>query len=590
MEGILEKPSKIPGRKTKVWSVLDDATLSFFKENKRSSCIDSIDLSDIVSVAIGTNCQFEIETDRGSNTYRAESTDKCTEWVKRLSRYSKDRTVQNASQDRRDSVMKAKQLSGEHTVEVRTARSIFEEKSKNQNRSTYTCPSPIKENPFPFRKSDPNKAYKTINDARSHLHHVGVKQKLEENSGTLSERNSELTNDSINGEKHKQLGAMSYEINDTRKESKYITQKDGNVLSCNDEKNSCEPESGNEQNSTSNNMGHEESKHVILGGNNNSLHRNKETGISKSRKTAKSEKDCIKENGILPENGCVGNDKMANKRMPSASDEGNDKRNSMHKNTNLQEGTGKTSLDTGSVVDTENRPDSGYSTTVGENGRNSQENKTDLTDFERNRLSKGGKAQTIDLGKGTAEMQAGGESEKDGDDSETIVVMRKSRSCVSVSADDTISIIENSESSEGTFPILRRSRKPSLSDSGRGNIGQSSGYVNSKKSVQDLEDLRESLNDKNSDKLSSYDDTDGYATATPHQEIVENYADIDDLMRKINFPNIPCLPNSLPNGKDLAFVNDLKGAFDDDSSDNLSETSSLSCEDLVLKLGSIIET
>ncbi|XP_062615274.1 uncharacterized protein LOC134277014 [Saccostrea cucullata] len=82
-EGLLQKPGRIPGRKTKVWGVLDGKELFFYRENKRSSCIGSLDLSLVrkIEKVVPTGSEFLIDYDGRYALYTAENSVKCDEWI-----------------------------------------------------------------------------------------------------------------------------------------------------------------------------------------------------------------------------------------------------------------------------------------------------------------------------------------------------------------------------------------------------------------------------------------------------------------------------------------------------------------------------
>lgn len=87
-EGTLEKTSGVFKNKTKVWMVLNDLSLTYYKSNKRSSCIGSIDMVTVQSVTqkkkMSGGKKFEIITATNTYHFEAESSDLCEAWVKVL--------------------------------------------------------------------------------------------------------------------------------------------------------------------------------------------------------------------------------------------------------------------------------------------------------------------------------------------------------------------------------------------------------------------------------------------------------------------------------------------------------------------------
>ncbi|KAL5019373.1 hypothetical protein ScPMuIL_005095 [Solemya velum] len=88
LEGPLEKVSKFP-RTTKVWTVLTDTSLMLFKENKRSSCIGSVELEEIRSierVSGRTEHMFDVTTVHKSMVFMACSESECQKWIDKIKR------------------------------------------------------------------------------------------------------------------------------------------------------------------------------------------------------------------------------------------------------------------------------------------------------------------------------------------------------------------------------------------------------------------------------------------------------------------------------------------------------------------------
>lgn len=85
-EGLLQKPGRIPGRKTKVWCVLSDQELLFYRENKRSSCIGSLELSLVrkVEKVVSNERDFRVDYKGKLVVYTAEDSAKRDEWIANL--------------------------------------------------------------------------------------------------------------------------------------------------------------------------------------------------------------------------------------------------------------------------------------------------------------------------------------------------------------------------------------------------------------------------------------------------------------------------------------------------------------------------
>lgn len=85
-EGLLQKPGRIPGRKTKVWCVLSDQELLFYRENKRSSCIGSLELSLVrkVEKVVSNERDFRVDYKGKLTVYTAEDSAKRDEWIANL--------------------------------------------------------------------------------------------------------------------------------------------------------------------------------------------------------------------------------------------------------------------------------------------------------------------------------------------------------------------------------------------------------------------------------------------------------------------------------------------------------------------------
>lgn len=85
-EGLLQKPGRIPGRKTKVWCVLSDQELLFYRENKRSSCVGSLELSLVrkVEKVVSNERDFRVDHKGKVVVYTAEDSAKRDEWITNL--------------------------------------------------------------------------------------------------------------------------------------------------------------------------------------------------------------------------------------------------------------------------------------------------------------------------------------------------------------------------------------------------------------------------------------------------------------------------------------------------------------------------
>ncbi|XP_052071322.1 uncharacterized protein LOC127709711 isoform X2 [Mytilus californianus] len=565
MEGILEKPSRIPGKKTKVWSILDESTLSFFRENKRSSCIGSIDLSDIQLVRITSNCQFEIKTEKNSQVYTAESNEKCSEWVQKLSEYSKCTTTNSEptkNTPRKNSIFSHREEIGEHTVVVNAAKNIFENNTNGtENRRVVSgvLSKPSQEPSKPTRKSDPTKLHpwSTITEAKTHLHHVSIELDTEKKTDSLSKKHENLKN------------SLEIKTKITTDSKPYESVQNSSGHNLTDTKfGSLEPEA-------------------------------KGTPSPKSLMDSVDGKittDITEENNenILEEKSTNEDSTSTVSKMPEIA----------------------SASDNPSVLKTENsenKRDSGYSTTVGEGDRNSHENKVDETvssetKRETEQTKNGNSTVTVEEtnnNQNDVNTSDKTKEHQDGDEEpiETRVIMRKSRSVVSVSHDDIISVvdIDNQEcKSQGRGRTCKTTQEQNPSENIDMKYKPSIDTVENSKTNTNTNTLPNFQNKKEVSEMNSAseDAVDGAIGCTVEpvplrHEIVENYIDIDKIICQGNFPNVPVLPNNAPNRHDLVSFHELKDLLEshDESSDEHSDIddSITNAEDPIQRLLRMVE-
>lgn len=546
MEGILEKPSRFAGKTTKVWSILDETTLSFFQENKRSSCIGSVALSDILSVNILQECQFEIVTDVNSQIYTAASQEQCKEWVEKLLTFTKSRTEGSQSTTKTISVFLEKngRIDGEHTVPVKTAKNIFEantskigalEKSpSDKNYKVHVEPIKV------TRKSDPNKVqpWSTIEDARSHLNHI-------------DRRNSCIkTDQGLNMENLSSQLHMHENIEHPTKpdDSDFKTTINNNI---NNKIAHTQQQRANKELKRSSNVDH--------------------TGIHQN-------------NSEFP----IGE---AEKQLISKAPQ------------NVEPSS-------------ETRPESGYRTRIGETSQNSHDNKIDdevfqtsYSDLEAELVvtkqhgsSKSSK-DTNDFAEVVSEEVSQTPVNAGGNAQEHVVTMRKSRSRVSVSQDNVVTVIPDGDLA---FPNTRRSKKPlsSFENDEKKELPRESSLENTnfnenKKKpsffTENEEPVRitaivtvDTVNEKFCDI--SQDHLDGDLISVDPVAIVENYLDIDKIMSNANFPNIPALPNSTPNRSDLVSFHELRNTLNNaNSSEEYSDVDEVPDYDPIEQLSMLVD-
>lgn len=168
-EGLLQKPARIIGRTTEVWCVLDGQSLMFFKENKRSSCIGHIDISDIQTIRkVGTkDSQFEILTSEKPQIFTAESSDLCKEWITHIQHAMSTKGQEIPSDTTKSEHTPARQKENFH-VDLKSVKDKWKqrESKKGETRGS-TTPPPKKlsltQKAFPFNK-DMNEAAHTTQD------------------------------------------------------------------------------------------------------------------------------------------------------------------------------------------------------------------------------------------------------------------------------------------------------------------------------------------------------------------------------------------------------------------------------------------
>ncbi|XP_076072959.1 uncharacterized protein LOC143044734 [Mytilus galloprovincialis] len=559
MEGILEKPSLIPGKKTKVWSILDESTLSFFRENKRSSCIGSIDLSDIQIVRIASNCQFEIKTENNSQVYTADSNEKCDEWVQKLTEYSKCTTTYSEpikSTPRKNSIFNTKEAPGEHTVEVRAAKNIFENimnVPQNKRAVSSVMSKPSQEPLKPSRKSDPTKLHpwSTITEAKTHLNHVSIERDNEEKTESLSKTEATLKN-SVD---------IKTKITTDSKPNESVQNNSGHSLTAT-EFGSLEPEA-------------------------NVTHLPNSLKDSVDDKITTNITDVNYEN--IEEEGKNENSKSTVSTIPEIAAASNNP------------GVLKTE-------NSEHKRDSGYSTTVGEGDRNSQENKVDKSvssEFkqETEQTKNSNTSVTEETNNNQNDVNTSEQTNDhqyvDEEPVQTRVVMRKSRSVVSVSHDDTISVIDIDDQ-EYRSTDRRRTGKTTQEQNPSENKDMKyepsidtveNSETNTLPNLRNKKEVRE-INNTGGDAVDGGAIGEQVESVPLRHEIVENYIDIDKIICPGNFPNIPVLPNNAPNRHDLVSVQELKDLLEshDESSDEHSDIDSItSAEDPIQRLLRMIE-
>lgn len=334
-----------------------------------------------------------------------------------------------------------------------------------------------------------------------------------------------------------------------------------------------------------------------------------------------------------------------------------------------------------------NRPDSGYCTTVGESGRNSKENESD----EMNRLlsenvleivnqktsdiisqipdpdeQSGGKTEldqehkedtlhvrksngsinvscsdvvTLDkqsdetnrsssenlleninqktnTGKMTSQTIEPDEENCDTEEQEeeqnvSVVHLRKSKRSVSVSCNDVITLLGNqAETQDNYVPLAFPNTRRSQTSSSNSESEHKDRNTLSSQNIIDTPQLDEDkaasteLDQKETGYLSTshHDNVDGVVeSVSPMHELVENYLDIDSLISKTNFPNIPALPNTTPSRADLISFHELKDTLDklgseDECSevpsedDECSDVNSTSSDQIIQRLSRLVES
>ena len=173
--------------------------------------------------------------------------------------------------------------------------------------------------------------------------------------------------------------------------------------------------------------------------------------------------------------------------------------------------------------------------------------------------------------------------------------MRKTRSRVSVSTDNKVSVVEDVQPNEIlTFPNTRKNKlisKPSIEEHSE-NQPDTPPQSMVKPKFTLHEDSKEDVEPVQSFEGDQLDGRDEVSCASdnkhPKEEIVENYLSIDAIMNKANFPNIPSLPNNTPKQSDLISLNKLKQMLKKlDSDDEYSDTD---CGgDPILELSRLVE-
>lgn len=183
----------------------------------------------------------------------------------------------------------------------------------------------------------------------------------------------------------------------------------------------------------------------------------------------------------------------------------------------------------------------------------------------------------------------------------SIVQLRKSKRSVSVTHNDVITVLaagNQADTQENylplAFPNTRRSQTSSSSSESenkdRTTISSQNIIDKSKLEENEIKVASTEIDQKEERKLS-----------TSHHELVENYLDIDFLISKANFPNIPALPNTTPSRADLISFHELKDTLDKLGSENecsevpseddeWSEVHSSSSDQIIQRLSRLVES
>ena len=234
---------------------------------------------------------------------------------------------------------------------------------------------------------------------------------------------------------------------------------------------------------------------------------------------------------------------------------------------------------------------------------NKQSDKTNRSSSENVLENVNQRTNTAEITSQTTESdeQNGDTVEQEEEQRVSIVQLRKSKRSVSVTHNDVISVLaagNQADTQENypplAFPNTRRSQTSSSSSESenkdRTTISSQNIIDKSKLEENEIKAASTELDQKEERKLS-----------TSHHELVENYLDIDFLISKANFPNIPALPNTTPSRADLISFHELKDTLDtlgseDECSevpsedDERSEVNSTSSDQIIQRLSRLVES
>ncbi|CAG2244169.1 unnamed protein product [Mytilus edulis] len=460
------------------------------------------------------------------------------------------------STPRKNSIFNTKEAPGEHTVEVRAAKNIFENimnVPQNKRAVSSVMSKPSQEPLKPSRKSDPTKLHpwSTITEAKTHLNHVSIERDNEEKTESLSKTEATLKN-SVD---------IKTKITTDSKPNESVQNNSGHSLTAT-EFGSLEPEA-------------------------NVTHSPNSLKDSVDDKITTNITDVNYEN--IEEEGKNENSKSTVSTIPEIASASNNP------------GVLKTE-------NSEHKRDSGYSTTVGEGDRNSQENKVDKSvssEFkqETEQTKNSNTSVTEETNNNQNDVNTSEQTNDhqyvDEEPVQTRVVMRKSRSVVSVSHDDTISVIDIDDQ-EYRSTDRRRTGKTTQEQNPSENKDMKyepsidtveNSETNTLPNLRNKKEVRE-INNTGGDAVDGGAIGEQVESVPLRHEIVENYIDIDKIICPGNFPNIPVLPNNAPNRHDLVSVQELKDLLEshDESSDEHSDIDSItSAEDPIQRLLRMIE-
>lgn len=233
---------------------------------------------------------------------------------------------------------------------------------------------------------------------------------------------------------------------------------------------------------------------------------------------------------------------------------------------------------------------------------NKQSDKTNRSSSE-NVLENVNQRNTAEITSQTTESdeQNGDTVEQEEEQRVSIVQLRKSKRSVSVTHNDVITVLaagNQADTQENylplAFPNTRRSQTSSSSSESenkdRTTISSQNIIDKSKLEENEIKVASTEIDQKEERKLS-----------TSHHELVENYLDIDFLISKANFPNIPALPNTTPSRADLISFHELKDTLDKLGSENecsevpseddeWSEVHSSSSDQIIQRLSRLVES